>query len=96
MSKFTPGPWGIVDGLFISGPDGVEFASTKFDACEERREANARLISAAPDMYEALKAFLKYYVGFVNSGDAGFWDPEKDEIVINARAALSKAEGGGQ
>ena len=43
MSKFTPGPWGIVDGLFISGPDGVEFASTKFDACEERREAKENL-----------------------------------------------------
>lgn len=93
MSKFTPGPWGIVDGLFISGPDGVEFASTKFDACEERREANARLISAAPDMYEALQEArlqIQYlHEKFQETGTG-------NAALAKIDAALSKAEGGGQ
>lgn len=56
-------------------------------------EANARLISAAPDMLEALKLFVHEYAELVESGDAGFWDVEKEEKVIKARAAIAKAEG---
>ena len=37
---------------------------------------------------EALTALLNRYVGLVNSGDAGFWNPEEEVEVQQARAAL--------
>lgn len=36
----------------------------------------------------ALEALLKHYVDLANSGDAGSWDPEDEEVVINARQML--------
>jgi len=47
-------------------------------------EANAHLISAAPELYEALKA-LTSYVSIM-----GYFKPEKQEQF---RKALAKAEG---
>lgn len=40
-------------------------------------------------MREALAGLLDHYVQLVTSGDAGFWNPEKEEIVIAARKALT-------
>lgn len=37
---------------------------------------------------EAAEALLNRYVELVNSGDCGFWDPEKEEEVKSLRAAL--------
>ncbi len=45
--------------------------------------ANARLIAAAPEMYEALKACLE---------KGAKWHP-CDPVVVNARAILAKIEG---
>lgn len=53
---------------------------------------DARLIAAAPDLLQALEAMTALYVDLANSGDAGFWDPEKNEEVIKSRAAMLKAE----
>lgn len=52
----------------------------------EQIEANAHLISAAPDMYESLKEILESFEGneFVSGSDE----------FETARAALSKANGG--
>lgn len=36
----------------------------------------------------ALEALLEHYVGLVNSGDAGSWNPEDEEVVANAREVL--------
>lgn len=36
----------------------------------------------------SLKQMLKAYCDLVNSGDAGDWDPEGDQVVINARSVL--------
>lgn len=55
--------------------------------------ADACVIAAAPDLLAALRTFVDEYVGLVNSGDAGFWDPEGEPKVIAARKAISKAEG---
>ena len=56
-------------------------------------EIRARVIAAAPEVTEALKETLERWVALVNSGDAGFWDPEEELHVIAARAAIAKAEG---
>ncbi len=47
---------------------------------------------ADPDvvrLVEALKECVAWMVELANSGDAGFWDPEKTPEIIQARAALA-------
>lgn len=48
--------------------------------------ANAHLIAAAPDMYEALEALAKFHLSGGHEGDA-------DEAIGMATAALAKARG---
>ena len=96
MSKYTPGPWtfhtepqpngcptiGTNSGLMVAQ------ISHSINHSEQRETAisNAQLISAAPDIYEALKIILEYPYG-----DAS---PLDDQLVMNqARAAIRKAEG---
>jgi hypothetical protein len=64
-SKHTPGPWSLefddvpYDGgfetLVINGEDG---GICMMDCPQDEMEANGRLIAAAPDLLEALQAFL--------------------------------------
>jgi hypothetical protein len=58
----TPGPWFWDEdyhGLFGAGPDNAVLTWYAYEGMHlsygDRREANARLIAAAPDMLEALK-----------------------------------------
>lgn len=60
----------------------------------EAADANARLIAAAPELYEALEALLDAYMENAPSNPGpGFWDLDRDSAVIAARAALAKARG---
>lgn len=57
----TPGPW-VAGGISIDGPDGL-LAETGFGMRkDEETRANARLISAAPDYWEATEAIRKHLV----------------------------------
>jgi hypothetical protein len=86
MNAHTPGPWyvGVYaahESVFVDSGDGCIYIATTAsrDVPSQQRHANARLIAAAPDMYEALKAML---------------DPnECTRDVDLAIAALHKAEG---
>jgi hypothetical protein len=95
-AQFTPGPWGVEPSqwnLWI-GPmrsDGrklesiVVSVSTDLNLKPEakaNREANARLIAAAPDLLAALEAFV--------DGDNG---DSIDTRYENARQAVAKARG---
>ena len=92
--NFTPGPWrlstldidDIVKGEF--GHGGVYVATVQFsrgDIPDAEVEANARLIAAAPDLYEACRALV---AGF---GLADLEDDDPD--IVQGRAAIAKAEG---
>lgn len=48
-----------------------------------------RLKAENERLSKALMALLKHYTVLVNSGDAGNWDAEKEDVVIMARKALS-------
>lgn len=84
-NKHRPGPWSvnkstgeIVDSnnVFVACVDGE--VETEFDI------PNANLISASPELEEAVELLLIYL---------GDWDDDKDETCVKARAALKKARG---
>jgi hypothetical protein len=82
MSQHTPGPWTIDDdGRTIKGRDGENVGG-----CVVLRmiEANARLITAAPDMYKAIKEYMEW--GPMTGSD-------RDLHTAAFRAAIAKAEG---
>jgi uncharacterized protein (DUF1810 family) len=99
MSKFTPGPWvhkgygAIVGGPaeeYVNGSAQQQIAMcfgprlAKDEDPVETRDANARLIAAAPDMYEALRAVVdNYYNG----------EGDEQSVARLARAVLAKVEG---
>jgi hypothetical protein len=80
MSAHTPGPWaileyrGAVDEVIPSGRPGV---ICSFPDPGKRTRANAQLISAAPDLYDAIKKLLA----------------QEENAEGEARAAIEKAEG---
>ena len=96
MAEFTKGPW-VIDAftknvVAIDVPDDggdIICSEPDGDASASRWHANASLIAAAPDLYEALTLFVAEYCDLVNSGDAGFWDPETETKVQMARSALA-------
>ena len=96
MAGHTPGPWTVdvshMYGAINAGKRHVALANfynchdEEMRVTREQQEANAQLISAAPDLFEALKIILEYPYG-----DAS---PLDDPLVMNqARAAIRKAEG---
>jgi hypothetical protein len=87
----TKGPWRTEgwENLVVNSADGytMMLAAGGKDACLDELKANARLIAAAPELFEALREV------------AGLWeDSDKTnglaEIMARlARAAIHKAEG---
>lgn len=65
-TKFTPGPWHVTNGMpFIHTENHKEVCKINCDVYQEGDfniiDANARLISYSPDMYEALEAMHNYF-----------------------------------
>lgn len=101
MSKFTPGPWeidqyGHVYGKLREVSKDANGATT-FTAphiCHVESVFDRYLISAAPDLFEALNE-LVLFVGFaISSGDwkvDGACDP--DIALTRASKAIARAEG---
>ena len=96
----TPGPWSIDtcgDPIIINGPeDGraiVAWVPSAQDNPDEdwspEELANARLIAAAPEMYELCKLFEKC----MERIDGAEYDASYE--LAKVRAVLAKVEGGG-
>ena len=91
MSQHTNGPWAriIADGYTVRHPQiysdtgPVANATWLGDGRIDELNANARLISAAPDLLAALEALLDYENGI-----------QKAKAEQMARAAIAKAGGG--
>lgn len=116
MTKFTPGPWttraakkpdnvGGYDSAIVAGNYIIaETYEVVADGVKMPVSANARLISSAPDLYEAGKALLAAEDALdasmardvIPEGDQEFSQmlAARDEAKVKMRAALSKAEGG--
>ena len=113
--KHTPGPWAVtccLDYWVQAGDVGValcgdlDWQGPDSNCVRDQREmeANARLIAAAPELLEALKAILAadpvtVHVGYDSSPGGGAYIYAEavrldDDAFIKARAAIAKATGG--
>lgn len=99
MSKHTPGPWEVFDGIILCEKinsygnwyvAGIQREHTKED------KANLRLISAAPDLLEALKDLLNQIKTCYKEDSEGLlFVSDFDLNLDNANNAIAKAEGKG-
>jgi hypothetical protein len=81
MNKHTPGPWSVQynDGMSADIVGAHERVAITY--ATENQSHNARLIAAAPEMYEALQAIIA-------AKEEGF-----PEALQMGRTAIAKAEG---
>lgn len=102
----TPGPWSVMAeevlgayGIATVVPatgSGVVCRVPGNDKTPDERDANARLIAAAPELLEALKQIKDDYEELARN-HAGAW--HDDEVLLHqkineaARAAIAKATG---
>ena len=118
-TKFTPGPWVAIRSIPQEGYDGWYLRAQPNSAMRgftkeigwvngsDENEANAHLISAAPDMFEALGAVLANHAYFAPAGNKNcrfcdndldhegtFRDMHSPDCVVHIiRAARAKAKG---
>ena len=102
-TKHTPGPWNCSDNYNGVIPIDAPTTSTGYESSveicrvtcddEESMVANAKLISSAPDLLEALEAILPefemLYEQFDPDGQLGAWI----EWSVMAQKAIHKAKG---
>jgi hypothetical protein len=69
----------------IQSDDGVANAAIA-EAAQRLAEQQERI----KRLEEAIEGTIKWIVDLANSGDAGFWNPEEQSVIIAARAALNK------
>lgn len=93
-TKFTPGPWRYVPWHVEEGPPAVR-SSEDWIVCTTASDDDARLIAAAPEMYEALETvaqLLRDHHADQGAED-GWQNEELRDAWVAARDALAKAEG---
>ena len=109
-ATFTPGPWHAFEqnatnpntkGLFeidANHPSGNRqtIAVTPYKGDARELDANARLIAAAPEMYEQCKLFEKCLTYLINRVKISGADLERDKLHFQfcVRQVLAKVEGG--
>ena len=98
-TKHTPGPWALdwnVARIDVFSADAATLVatvrrSTLSQAIDEAARANARLIAAAPGLYDALREVFEYLDAIPESAVGG--DDDAVWLARKARAAIAKAEG---
>ena len=86
--KFTPGPWRYASrnvNEIMTTFHGVQIGRSYIDVATENEKADAHLVAAAPELYEALDEVFAASCPEV-PGSAG-------SPLEKARAALAKARG---
>ncbi len=89
----TPAPWHYSAltksfGVYDSQGTAIAKVGGAYGVAHERRQADARLIAAAPELAASGAAFLQWFRAFI--GDAAYNEIRADELD-SLRAALAKA-----
>lgn len=98
MSKHSAGLWRLHDTIkecIISDTPGQPYSTTicECSGYKEAREANARLIAAAPELLEALQALMSIEVNGHELQDRLQFSTPGRAILDQCRAAINKAKG---
>jgi hypothetical protein len=96
MITFTPGPWRVerganshlFDGIVCAGDEGIAFVGMDDDG----PSPNARLIAAAPALYEALKDMREGW-RYIREHHGDLYGVGWDRAEQAADAALAAATG---
>jgi hypothetical protein len=104
--KHTPGPWKVdprtPEAIIAPAQEGETLARVFFMYGDKEREqtqksSNARLIAAAPELLEGLKALANEATGFIEYADQATHGVTNIRVLQGkidaARAAIAKAEG---
>ena len=89
---WTPGPWAVGKNGDVNSKDGlVVVVGVSYEigkAARDRDKADARLIAAAPDLYEALEWAVNHF-----DGDTKCNANQETNCIEKCRDALAKARG---
>ena len=113
MSNFTPGKWGVhpAGGIYADqepapGESLERRVEVWLDEYTEEHKANARLIAAAPEMYELLKKFVDKadvrmpgHDVFDADGKLISWVSQRwvdNELIDKTNALMRRVEGDGE
>lgn len=106
QTKFTPGPWVFAYGSIYQGSEVNDENANRLlmaDRSNDRtmpteRDANCRLASKAPEMFEALKAVHSTYRTFRNvpKKDQQWTQLDDDAIALIESLLNSIQDGGGK
>jgi hypothetical protein len=94
-TEWTKGPWVLDETFRVLATDArqtivhVPPGSHSNPECQ----ADARLISAAPDLYPALEALLERHIEWLKEAGNDDHEIADDAYVVESRAALAKARG---
>lgn len=89
--NYTPGPWSV-DRPYIRGAERV-IAALEPGRNEVEDAANARLIAAAPELYEALEELRDKVWRIIDLHRISEARAEANMALERANAALAKARG---
>ena len=97
IKRYDPGEVRIYDAIATSDMDNrpkgeyVLFIDHEADKASQANDSHAlwvKKVERVAELTDALSGLLTMYVGMVNSGDCGNWNPEEEKEVIAAREAL--------
>jgi hypothetical protein len=96
IGQATPGPWRVQGGEIVSASDPICSMPALYRSTKEAKAqlaADAHLIAAAPELYEALELVEPALVAAVAEADAGGPNEGLDLLCGFVKRALAKARG---
>lgn len=97
-SRHTPGPWhyykadGILRNRIVAGEPEDGLNGETLVALPTQCEADAHLITAAPELLAACRELDDFVRLEEADGDDALWTDEYRALIENVRAAIAKAE----
>lgn len=90
-AQHTPGPWiinpyaerSVIAPVFATGPKAIAMLQGRIQGRDEIREANGRLIAAAPELLEACKLAERWLESWASA----------EPYLATIRTAITKATG---